>query len=493
MTSTTLKSNLTVPGPRPVPILGRAAHVYRFASDSIGYTRDLFQTYGSVVSLTYGGGTNLYSPLPNCPGTVFVYGPELVRQVTTQHEIYYKHPLSGKLYRRREASARTEPLKHFAVGLFGINSDRHRQARQLLMPAFHKQRIESYRNDIVTITQSVLDQIRVGEKSDIDQIMRLLTMRVATKTLFGADVGEMGGTTGRIFQDAVGLLGTPMMALFPVDLPGLPYHRFLNLIAQLDDEMRSLIATKRAKGTDDGDVLSMLIQARDAETGLSLSDDELLGHTGVFFLAGHETSSNALTWTLFLLSQHPQIFADLLDELESVLHGEAPTVEQLQQLPLLERVIKESMRVLPPVPWNGRVTAQPTELGGYALPSGTEVFVSIYQTHQMPELYPEPAVFNPQRWEGFEPTIFEYNPFSAGPRMCIGAAFAMMEIKIVLAMLLQRYRLQCIPHLKVDRFGVIVMAPKYGMPTIVHQQDRQFSQGVGGVRGNVREMVKLPE
>jgi cytochrome P450 len=147
---------------------------------------------------------------------------------------------------------------------------------------------------------------------------------------------------------------------------------------------------------------------------------------------------------------------------------------------------------LPPVPWNGRVTSQPTELGGYALPAGTEVFASIYQTHQMPDLYPEPEVFNPQRWETINPTLYEYNPFSAGPRLCIGAGFAMMEIKIVLAMLLQRYRLQFVPAMQIDRFGTIVMAPKHGMPMQVYQQDHQFTQGVGGVKGNVREMVRLP-
>jgi cytochrome P450 len=264
-------------------------------------------------------------------------------------------------------------------------------------------------------------------------------------------------------------------------------------MTQLDEEMRKIITRKRTADTDEGDVLSMLLQARDAESGVGLSEDELLGHVSVIFAAGHETSANALTWTLFLLSQHPEVAADLLDELESVLQGEAPSIEQLQQLPLLERVIKESMRVLPPVPWNGRVTSKPTELGGYALPQGTEVFVSIYQTHHMPELYPNPEAFNPQRWETIEPTPYEYNPFSAGQRLCIGAAFAMMEIKIVLAMLLQRYRLQLLPQLRIDRFGLIIMAPKYGMPMVVHQQDRQFALGVGGVRGNVREMVNLSE
>ncbi len=492
MTTITDQLKWIIPGPRPLPILGRPAMVLRFVMDSIGVSRSLFQSYGPVVSLAADGGTNVYSPLPNCPGTVLTYGSEYVRQVTSQHEIYYKYPLSGILYSKRDDSPRTEPLKHFGVGLFGVNSLTHRQHRQLLMPAFHKQRIDSYRDDIVAITQSVLEQLPIEQPTDIAEVMRLLTLRVATKTLFGSDLGEEGGRIGRILLEAFALEGSVGVSLLPFDLPGLPYHHLLNLMAQVDDEMRIIIGRKRESGTDDRDVLSMLIQARDAESGMALTEDELLGHAGVIFAAGHETSANALTWTLFLLSQHPEVAADLLDELQSVLQGEAPTVEQLQQLPLLERVIKESMRVLPPVPWNGRVTSQPTELGGYTLPAGTEVFVSIYQTHHMPEVYPEPERFNPKRWEGFEPTMFEYNPFSAGSRICIGAGFAMLEIKIVLAMLLQKYRLQYHPQQSIERFGLIVMTPKHGMRMRVHKQDRQFAQGVGGVRGNVREMVQLP-
>lgn len=491
MIATLSRPSLNVPGPTVTTPLGRNLSAFRFASDSVLYSRQLFETYGSVVSLVQGGGTNIYSPLTNCPGTILVYGPQWVRQVTSQHEIYHKHPLSGRMYRRRDISERTEPLKHFGVGLFGVNSTAHTQQRRLVMPAFHKQRIDSYRDDIVSITDSVLEQLPVGEVCDIADVMRLLTMRVASKTLFGCDIGE--SNAGKLLQESLGMIGTPLMVLLPFDIPGLPYHRFLNLIAQLDDEMRSLIARKLEQSTDAPDVLSMLLSARDAESGQKLSEDELLGHTGVFFAAGHETSSNALTWTLFLLSQHPQVAADLFDELDSVLHGEAPTIDQLQQLPLLERVIKESMRVLCPVPWNGRVTSQDTTLGGYDLPAGTEVFVSIYQTHHMSQVYPEPEKFNPDRWLTQEPTNFEYNPFSAGSRTCIGAAFAMMEIKLVLAILLQRYRLQLIPRLKVDGVGMIVMAPKGGMPMIVYPQDRGFTQGVGGVRGNVREMVELPE
>ncbi len=480
---------LNVPGPPVNPILGRLPMILRFSKDSIGYTRPLFETYGSVVSMTAGGGTHIYSPLAECPGTVFTCGADNVRTVTSQHEIYYKYPLSGRMYKQRNDSPRTEPLKHFGVGLFGVNSATHRQHRQLLMPAFHKQRIDSYRDDMVAITRSQLDQLTINEPVDIAQVMRLLTLRVATKTLFGSDIGEEGACIGQILQEALGMNGKLAIALLPFDIPGLPYHKLLNLFAQLDEEMRQLIHRKQVNNNDE-DVISMLIQAQDAETGLKLSEDELLGHAGVIFAAGHETSANALTWTLFLLSQHPQITQDVVDELQSVLNGEAPTVEQLSKLPLLERVIKESMRVLTPVPWNGRVTSQTTELGGYELPKGTEVFVSIYQTHHLAEIYSEPEKFNPRRWETFEPTMFEYNPFSAGSRVCIGAGFAMMEIKIVLSMLLQKYRLEYIQNQRIDRFGLIVMSPKNGIKMIV-RKDRNFTQGVGGVKGNVREMVEL--
>ncbi|MEH2135725.1 cytochrome P450 [Nostoc sp.] len=488
-----------IPGSNPLPIFGNRASVVKLVKDSIGYTDQLFKTYGNVVSLSAGGGTNIYSPLLNCPGTVFTYGPESMRQAISQLDVYSKYPLSGTLYRKRNDSPRTEPLKHFLVGLFGVNGQTHRQHRKLLMPAFHKQRIDTYRDDMVAISQLLLEKLPVDQPTDIAQVMRMLTLRITAKTLLGSDLGEGDGKKDDVLQvtdtlqKALALQNNPLLRLFPVDLPGLPFQRYLNLIAKLDEKIRTIIRTKQASGVNDSDVLSMLIESQDADSGLTLTEDELLGHTSAIFSAAHGTSANALTWTLFLLSQHPNINADLVDELQSVLQGEAPTIEQLHQLPLLERVIKESMRILPSVPWNLRVTSQLTQLENYELPIGTEVFVSIYKTHRMPEIYLQPEKFNPQRWENFEPTIFEYNPFSAGTRLCIGAGFAMMEIKIILAMLLQEYRLEFSSRYPIARSsGIPVLYPKYGMQMLVRQQDRQFTQGVGGVQGNVRQMVDLP-
>lgn len=482
---------LSVPGPRPWPWLGRTLNSVRFVQDSVGYSRHLFATYGNLVTLAQGGRTRLYSPRPTCPGTVFACGPDLLREVTTRHDIYYKYPLTGSLYRRQGKTQRTQPLQHFLVGLFGVNEDQHLQERKLMMPAFHRQRLATYAQDMVAITADEMGRLPCGEVIEMAAWMRQLTLRIATKTLFGEDMGTPGGGVGQLIQTALSLQGNLLLRLLPLDWPGLPWHRYLDIVAQYETEMRGVIEAKQARGGDEADVLSMLLQVQDEDTGGRLSATELLGHVGVLFVAGHETSANALTWTLFLLSQHPQIMADLWEELNAVLEGDRPSLGQIQQCVLLDRVVKESLRILPPVPWNGRVTAKPTTLGGYDLPAGTEVLASIYQTHHLPEIYPQPETFQPSRWETITPNNYEYNPFSAGPRMCIGAGFAMMEIKLILALLLPRYRFQFVPKYPIDRSGAIVMAPKWGLPMQVQPQDRQFHLGVGQVRGNIHEMVTL--
>ncbi len=215
MVSLNTSSRLQVPGPRATGRLGRARNILRFAADSVGYTRQLFTTYGPIVSLAAGGRTRLYSPLPDCPGTVFAYGPELVHTVATQHEIYYKYPLSMGRYPEGEPAPRERALKHFGVGLFGVNSDEHRAHRRLLMPAFHKQRIESYRDAMVAVTEAVLNRWRPGETVDVAAQMRALTLGVAVKTLFGAEVDDqIGRTVERLFA-AFMLLGAPLTLLLP--------------------------------------------------------------------------------------------------------------------------------------------------------------------------------------------------------------------------------------------------------------------------------------
>jgi cytochrome P450 len=284
------------------------------------------------------------------------------------------------------------------------------------------------------------------------------------------------------------LMFSPLM-LARGDFPGTPYRRFLDLTRAIDRETVQILEKKRARPAG-ADMLSMLLAARD-EGGAALTEDELVGHTGVIFAAGHETSTNALAWTLLLLSQHPEVARDLEDELRAVLRGAPPTVDDLSRLPLLDAVVKEGMRVLPPVPLHPRIVAEDHELAGHFFPAGSEIFLSIIHMHQDPRTFPRPRAFAPRRWETAKPSVYEYNPFSAGPRMCIGASFATMEIKIVLATLLQRFRLELPDGERVDPRVAITMAPKGGLRMIPRRSGDPVRRG--RVRGKVRDLVDLPD
>ena len=478
---------LNVPGPRALPVLGGSAEIVRFLLDPLEFVGRLFQEYGPIVALVVGSPTRLVSTEPGVPGTLFLHGPEWNRALLTNHVDFHKCALTGPLYPQAPITPRTRPLTRTLTGLFHFNEQAHREQRRLLMPAFHRSRIESYRDEMVAVVEGLLAEYRPGTLRDIRPDMMHVTLRIATATLFGTDLGEVGLQLGRDLESwSATLRGA---AIFPFDLPGTPYRRWLDLSHAIDARMLEVIRDKRADPGVGRDMLSMLIEARD-EHGGPLSEDDLIGHAEVIFAAGHETSSNALSWTLFLLAQHPRVLSDLCDELLGTLRGDAPTFEQLVQLPLLDRVVKESLRLFPPAPLNHRVTARDTELGQYRIPKGTEILSSIYHTHRMPELYPDPLCFRPERWVGLDPGPYGYNPFSAGPRMCIGAAFAMFEIKVVLSMLLQRFRLELAPNQRIDRYFGITLAPAGRVMMHVQRPGRAFARRAP-VHGNVRGMVDL--
>jgi cytochrome P450 len=232
-------------------------------------------------------------------------------------------------------------------------------------------------------------------------------------------------------------------------------------------------------------MLSMLINARD-EDGQGLTETELISEA--FNILDQDTTASGLIFTILLLAQHPEVSADLLDELQGVLHGEAPTIEHLEKLPLLERVIKESMRLLPPAPFTRRFTAQPCQFGPYQLGKGVPIFFSQYITQRLPEIYSEPKRFKPERWESLKPSLYEYFPFGAGAHYCLGAGFAMQNMKLVLAILLQRYKLSVVPGTRIDRtIRLKLLLIKQGLPMKISLQDRQFSRS--SIRGTITEMV----
>lgn len=451
-----------------MPLLGWRGNAIQFLRDPINFIRTMYHTHGRIVGMA-----------KDHEKMIFAFTPETNRQILSNTDLFHSifdntMPERVKKHRRGK-------------GLVHMNGAEHKQQRRLMMPALHRNHIETYSNDMVTIAQEILDRLPVNQVVDISQILQHMTLNIVCKSLLGIDVGQRAEGIGLMVKR---LLETPWtaIAVFPFNIPGTPFNRMVTNAKQLDDEVLAMIARKRKNPEAHRDLLSLLIQSKD-EDGAQMTDEELLGQTTTLLITGHETSSNMMTWTLFLLAQHPELLADLVDELDSVLGGAPPTLEQIKHLPLLDRVVKESLRILPPSSLGSRMSTDTCQVGHYQLPEGSIVVYSQYITHRFPELYPEPNRFNPARWENLNPSPYEYLPFGAGPRLCIGQSFALLEIKIILSMLLQRYRLNVVPGTKVDLQMRLALSPKEGMPMFVAKQDRRFRKT--DVRGDIRASVDL--
>ncbi|MEZ4295037.1 MAG: cytochrome P450 [Polyangiaceae bacterium] len=467
-----------LPGPAPMPVVGWWGNVVRFFGDPIGYMAPLAAEYGPLVRFARGR-----------EGPVLIreatYGPVLGFSPACAQTVWGQ---SGTYHITRVPGPRYDPsFQRITAGLFSMNDDRHRKHRRLIQPAFHKTRIEGYHGAMVSLTRRAVEGWRAGQVHDLSGEMTPLTLSVANKALFGLDPTPGVLSLGEGIQGVAELLITPA-ALVPVDLPYTPRRRLIERCAQMEKDLRAIIAHKRTEPPGD-DVLATLLATRDEDGGF-LTDDELIGQLFVLFFAGHDTTRSAIAWTLFLLSQHPQTQNDLQGELTSVLGGDALRLEDLPRLPLLDRVVKESLRLFTPAPFTARITVVPTTLEGVDLQVGTEVILSPYCLHRLPDLYPEPQRFRPSRWEKLDPTPFEYAPFGAGARMCIGAGFATMELKVVLSLLVQRFSFELAPGAVIDRKTTIVLSPKHGMPLRLRPPGAAVQTGM--VRGNVREMVDLP-
>lgn len=471
--SASYRASNGLPGPRPMPLVGPRGNLLMFMHNPFKHMGNLYRKYGEIVSLTRK--TTEY---------VFVFSPKYNQQVLSNTALFHNLDASSSPLRIPKNSA----LSRLFAGLTQMNGAKHKQQRQLMMPALQKKRIENYYNAVNAITAQKLATWQVGQRRDLFQEMRALTLSIAVRTLVGLDPNRGGDEMCQLLERWTNLVFSLWTIMLPCDFPGFSYHRLLALSDSLESLLQRIIERKRVDGLNHTDALSALMQVHDEDHG-RLTNDELIGQTNFLFMAGHATTASALTWTMFLLAQHPRTMADLLDECENKFRGAAPTMEQLDKVPLLDAAIKESMRLLPPVLWWSRVSTAPFTLGQYALPGGTRVVHSAYVTHRIPELYPQPNKFWPERWLTGNPCPYEYLPFSAGPRACLGSTFAMIEMKLVVVLLLQRFHVALAPRTRIDVVGPMLSAPKRGMPVVIGRQDGRRTSCK--VRGNIRNMVDL--
>jgi cytochrome P450 len=357
-------------------------------------------------------------------------------------------------------------------GLVTSDGEAWRKRRRLAQPAFHHQRIAGFA-EIMSRAAVELTERWAGASDgtvvDVQQGMMALTLKVVTEALLSGDVGDE--TTAVVARSVPVLLEhVAYRTLHPLSfgeaVPTPRNRRFRRAMGAIDRVVLDTIAERRDKVGQKGDLLDMLMEVADEDTGEGLTNSELRDEVMTMFLAGHETTAVALTFTLYLLSQHPEVEARVRDELGRVLGGRTPTMNDLKELVYLDWVLKESMRLYPPVWSLARMAIADDALGGHHVPKGTTVMFFPYIVHRLPEIWANPERFDPER---FTPERFAaipktaYLPFLHGQRKCIGDGFASVEARLVLATLLQqlRFSLAQEPVLALD--ANVTLRPAHGL------------------------------
>jgi cytochrome P450 len=353
-------------------------------------------------------------------------------------------------------------------GLLTSEHDLHKRQRKLMAPAFSHRRIASYASTMADLTERAQATFEDGAVVDVaDQMMRL-TLAIVGKTLFDTDVSCEADAVGPAMTTANHYVSEQVTRLpTPLWLPTRRNREVKRAIRTLDEIIYRLIAARRAAGVDLGDVLSTLVMTRDEVTGEGMNDRQIRDEAVTLFLAGHETTANALAWSFYLLARHPEIYERVAAEARGVLGGGSPTMEDLPRLPTALAVVKEAMRLYPPAYIIGRSAERDVTLGGVELHRGDTVFVNIYGMHRRADYFAEPERFSPER---FAPEREKqlvrgaYLPFGSGPRICIGNHFAMMEGQLILAALAQRLRFCPVDGREVEPEPLVTLRPRGGLP-----------------------------
>lgn len=430
-----------IPGPRGLPLVGSFLEVRR---DPLGMLEDNMRRHGPTVRYRFGP-FNL----------VHIQDPEDVRHVLVKnHASYEKSPSYDVL---REI---------LGNGLVTSEGSFWRRQRKLAQPAFHHQSLASFAETMGTLAAELADAwSRRPEERDVHEEMMRLTLRVVGHTLMSTELGGDANTIAEALRVVLDYANQfEAFLLLPRWFPTPQRIRARRAIAALDDIVFRLIERRRRSGEPGRDLLGMLMAATDDSGTERMSDRQLRDEVMTLVLAGHETTANALSWTWLLLGRHPEVATRLRGEIDEVLGGRPPALADLERLPYTQAVIKESMRVYPPVWMIERRALSDDVLSGYHIPAGTLVAVSPWTLHRDPAVFPDPERFDPERFLGdAAPGRYRYLPFGAGPRTCIGNAFATMEAVIILATLAGRTEVQPLPGAAVAAEPSVTLRPSPGV------------------------------
>jgi cytochrome P450 len=435
-----------------------------FKHDRLAFLTRMARTYGDIVQWPFG-------PFR----TWLVTHPDYVHQILTTD--------AAKFHKSAITKRSLGPT--IGNGLILSEGDFWRHQRTLIQPAFHIKRIQEYARVMVDYAVRILDEWRPGQVRDIHHDMMKLTLAIVSKALFDADISDRADNIGATVTQLVEVSNRLAMSILipPEWVPTRDNRLNSEIRRRLSDITLGFIKQRRASGEDKGDLLSMLLQTKDGDTGRAMSDKQVVDESITLMMAGHETTATALTWTFYLLSQNPRVEAALHAELDRVLTGRLPGFDDLPRLPYTEMVIKESMRLYPPVWAIPRQAIAEVSIGGYTMPKGQIVLLSPWVSHHDGRYFTDPESFAPERWAGdFEKQLPKgaYFPFGGGPRICIGNSFAMMEARLLLAALVQNYSLSLAPGQAVDTEPLVTLRPRYGMKMMLHAREpaRELDQRV---------------
>jgi cytochrome P450 len=435
------------PGPPGHFLLG---NLREFATDILGFFTKCAREHGDIVKIRLVQHKAL-----------LISHPDLIEQVlVTNSRSFGKHQFFWKHVRAI-----------FGEGLLTSEGDFWLRQRRMAQPFFHKERIAGYGKVMVDFTERMLSEWKDGETRDIHKELMHVTSRIVTKALFQTDFTPDMHSIDAAFNTVVEEVATRFRRAvrIPEFLPTPGNLRYKKSVKRLDDLIYRIIKERRS--TENGtDLLSMMLRAQD-EDGSRMTDKQLRDEAVTLFLAGHETTAIALTWTFYLLSQNPEVQTKLLSELQTVLNGRSPELMDLPNLRYTEMVISESMRLFPPAYAFGRQALQDSHINGCVVTKGTTVFMSQWVMHRDPRYFDAPLEFRPERWaDGLVKRLprFAYFPFGGGPRVCIGNSFALMEAILLLATIAQEFRMELVPGHPVEPFPSITLRPRYGMKMILH-------------------------
>ena len=420
-----------------------------FARDPLEFVTRTAREHGSVARLRFGRAR-----------AVLLSDPALIEAVLVKHRSSF-------------VKARALRAQHrlFGNGLLTNEGDSWLHQRRLAQPAFHPARMASHAGVVASRTSELLRSWKPGERIDVHEEMKGLLMGIVAEALFGADVAERAVSVGAALESLMDRWASRrgLARLIPDWLPVGVSARYTEGVRELDEVVRQMIATRRKSGEERRDLLGMLLAARD-ESGKGMSDEQVRDEAITLFVGGFDTPALAMSWMWYLLATHREPAQRVAEEADSVLAGRLPALDDLQRLTYTTSVVKEAMRLYPPAWLLAREAVEDVAIGGHVIPRGAAVLMSPWVVHRDHRLFGDALAFDPGRWiDGRTSSLhrFAYFPFGGGPRVCIGAAFAMMETTLVLAMLAQRFQFVVENGASIQPRASMTLRPDGGVPAVV--------------------------